>query len=136
MNSEIAVRQIMRPIVSIDSKAKARDAARLMVEKHIGSLVANRDGLPFGMVTERDLMKKILVDGGDPSKVTVGDVMIAPLVTIDVSSTAMDAVRRTIEKQVKRLVVTEEKKIVGIVTQTDLIRSLTNFKTLTKLGMA
>lgn len=136
MNSEIAVRQIMRPIVSIDSKAKARDAARLMVEKHIGSLVANRDGLPFGMVTERDLMKKILVDGEDPSKVTVGDVMIAPLATIDVSSTAMDAVRRMIEKQVKRLVVTEEKKIVGIVTQTDLIKSLTNFKTLTKLGMA
>lgn len=136
MNSEIVVRQIMRTIVSIESKAKTRDAARLMIEKQIGSLVANRDGLPFGIITERDLMKKTLVDGADPSKVTVGDVMIAPLVTIDVSSTLMDAVRRMSEKQVKRLVVTEDKKIIGIVTQTDLIQSLTDFKTLAKLGMA
>ena len=60
MNCEISVRRIMRAIVSIDSKAKAREAARLMVDKQIGSLVANRDGLPFGMVTERDLMKNIL----------------------------------------------------------------------------
>ncbi len=107
-----------------------------MVEKQIGSLVANRDGVPFGMVTEHDLMKKVLVEGADPFKLAVGDVMVAPLVTIDVSSTLMDAVRTMSEKQVKRLAVAEGEKIVGIVTQTDLIHSLTDFKTLTKLGMA
>ncbi len=136
MGSEITIRQLMRTIVSIDTKAKAKDAARLMVEKGIGSLVANRDGLPFGIITERDLMEKIVAQGIDPSKVTVGDVMTAPLATIDASASLFDAARRMVEKQVKRLVVTEHDKIIGIVSQTDLVQSMTDFQKLAKLGLA
>jgi len=134
--SEIAVRQIMRTIVSIDSKAKVKDAARLMVEKGIGSLIANRDGLPFGIVTERDLMEKIAAEGVDPTKMTVSEVMTAPLTTVDASSSIFDAARRMVEKRVKRLVVTDQEKIVGIVTQTDLVSHMTDFQKLAKLGMA
>jgi len=130
------VRQIMRTIVSIDSKAKVKDAARLMVEKGIGSLVANRDGLPFGIVTERDLMEKIAAEGVDPTKMTVSEVMTAPLTTVDVNSSIFDAARRMVEKRVKRLVVTDQEKIVGIVTQTDLVSHMTDFQKLAKLGMA
>jgi CBS domain-containing protein len=126
----------MGTIISIDSKAKARDAARLMVEKRIGSLIANRDGLPFGIVTERDLVDKIVAAAADPSKVTVAEMMTAPLVTIDASSPLIDAARRMVEKQVKRLVVTEHDKIIGIVSQTDLVQSMTDFQKLAKMGMA
>ena len=136
MSSEITVRDIMRTIVSIDSKAKAKDAARMMVEKGIGSLVANRDGLPFGIVTERDLMEKIVARAADPSKLTVGDIMTAPLATIDASSNLIDAARKMVEKQVKRLVVTEHDKIIGILSQTDLVQSMTDFQKLAKMGMA
>ena len=136
MPAEITVRQIMRTIVSIDLKAKAKDAARLMVEKRIGSLIANRDGLPFGIVTERDLVKKIVAQATDPTKVTVGDNMTAPLATIDASSSLIDAARKMVEKQVKRLVVTEHDKIIGIVSQTDLVQSMTDFQKLAKMGMA
>jgi len=134
--SEITVRQIMRTIVSIDSKAKVKDAARLMVEKGIGSLIANRDGLPFGIVTERDLMEKIAAEGVDPTKMTVSEVMTAPLTTVDAGSSIVDAARRMVEKRVKRLVVTDQEKIVGIVTQTDLVSHMTDFQKLAKLGMA
>jgi CBS domain-containing protein len=126
----------MRTIVSIDSKAKVKDAARLMVEKGIGSLIANRDGLPFGIVTERDLMEKIAAEGVDPTKMTVSEVMTAPLTTVDASSSIIDAARRMVEKRVKRLVVTDQDKIVGIVTQTDLVSHMTDFQKLAKLGMA
>jgi len=126
----------MRTIVSIDSKAKAKDAARLMVEKGIGSLVANRDGLPFGIITERDLVEKIVAQATDPSKVTVAEIMTAPLATIDASASLIDAARKMVEKQVKRLVVTEHDKIIGIVSQTDLVQSMTDFQKLAKLGMA
>jgi CBS domain-containing protein len=136
MASEVVVRQIMRTIISIDSKARVKDAARLMVEKHIGSLVANRDGLPFGIVTERDLMEKIAAEGVDPNKMTVSEVMTAPLTTIDASASIVDAARRMVEKQVKRLVVTDQDKIVGIVTQTDLVSHMTDFQKLAKMGMA
>ena len=136
MASEVIVRQIMRTIISIDSKARVKDAARLMIEKGIGSLVANRDGLPFGIVTERDLMEKIAAEGVDPNKMTVSEVMTAPLTTIDVSASIVDAARRMVEKQVKRLVVTDQDKIVGIVTQTDLVSHMTDFQKLARMGMA
>jgi len=126
----------MRTIVSIDSKAKVKDAARLMIEKGIGSLIANRDGLPFGIVTERDLMEKIAAEGVDPTKMTVSEVMTAPLTTVDAGSSIIDAARRMVEKRVKRLVVTDQDKIVGIVTQTDLVSHMTDFQKLAKLGMA
>lgn len=135
MTSEITVRQIMRTIVSIDSKAKAREAAKLMVEKRIGSLIANRDGLPFGIVTEMDLVDKIVAGASDPSKVTVAEMMTAPLVTIDASAPLIDAARRMVEKRVKRLIVTEHDKIIGIVSQTDLVQSMTDFQKLAKMGM-
>ena len=136
VSSEITVRQIMRTIVSVDLKAKAKEAARLMVDKDIGSLIANRDGLPFGIVTERDLMEKIVAGGADPAKVTVGDVMTAPLATVDASASLIDAARKMVEKNIKRLVVTEHEKIIGIVSQTDLVQALTDFRKLAKLGIA
>ena len=135
MSTETIVRQIMRTIVSVDSKAKAKDAARLMTEKHIGSLIANRDGLPFGIVTERDLMEKIVAQGADPTKVTVSEIMTAPLATVDASASLIDAARKMIEKRVKRLVVTEHDKIIGIISQTDVVQNLSDFRTLAKMGM-
>ncbi|MGA2783860.1 MAG: CBS domain-containing protein [Candidatus Bathyarchaeia archaeon] len=136
MSTELAIRQIMRTIVSVDSKSKVKEAARMMVEKGIGSLIANRDGLPFGIITERDLMEKIVAEGVDPAKITVGEVMTAPLTTIDATATIVDAARRMIEKQVKRLVVTDREKIIGIVSQTDLVQHMTDFQKLAKMGMA
>jgi len=135
LSSDITVSKIMRTIISIDSKAKVKDAARMMVDKGIGSLVANRDGLPFGMVTERDLVAKIVALGADPSKLTVADVMIAPLTTIEASASLIDAARKMVEKQIKRLVVTEHDKIIGIISQTDLVQHMTDFQKLAKMGL-
>ena len=135
MSTETSVRQFMRTIVSVDSKSKVKDAARMMIEKGIGSLIANRDGLPFGIVTERDLMEKIVAAGADPGKITVGDVMTAPLTTIDADASIVDAARRMVEKRVKRLVVTDREKIIGIVSQTDLVQIMTDFHKLAKMGL-
>jgi signal-transduction protein with cAMP-binding, CBS, and nucleotidyltransferase domain len=135
MGSEITVRQIMRTIIAVDSKAKVKDAARMMVDRNIGSLIANREGLPFGIVTERDLVEKIVAVGADPVKIAVADVMTAPLTSIDASATLIDAARKMIEKRIKRLIVTEHDKIIGIVSQTDLVQSMTDFQKLAKMGM-
>lgn len=135
MSPEVTVSKIMRTIISIDTKAKVKDAARMMVDKGIGSLVANRDGLPFGIVTERDLVQKIVALGADPSKLTVSDVMIAPLTTIEASASLIDAARKMSEKQIKRLVVTEHDKIIGIISQTDLVQHMNDFQKLAKMGL-
>ena len=132
---ETTVRQIMRPIISIDSKAKVKDAALLMAEKKIGSLIVNRNGLPFGMVTERDMMREIVAQALDASKVSVGDIMSVPLVTLDASASIVEAARKMVEKKVKRLAIAEENKITGIVSQTDLVQHMTDFQKLAKMGM-
>ena len=135
MTAETTVRQIMRPIISIDSKAKVKDAALLMVEKKIGSLIVNRNGLPFGMVTERDMTREIVAQALDASKVSVGDIMSVPLVTVEASASIVEAARKMVEKKVKRLAVTRENKITGIVSQTDLVQHMTDFQKLAKMGM-
>lgn len=136
MATDPSIRQIMHTILSIDSKSKVKEAARIMVEKGVGSLIANRDGLHFGIITERDLMEKIVAEGVDPAKITVAEVMTAPLTTIDAAASMVDAARRMVEKQVKRLVVTDQDKIIGIVSQTDLVQHMTDFQKLAKMGMA
>jgi len=136
MSSETTVRDIMRTIISIDSNAKVRDAARMMVDRNVGSVVVNRGGSPFGIVTERDLVRKIVAQGSDPSKLSVADVMTAPLTIIDASASLIDAARKMGEKRIKRLIVTEHDKIIGIVTQTDLVQHTTDFGKLAKMGMA
>jgi len=135
MTAETTVHQIMRPIISIDSKAKVKDAALLMVEKKIGSLIVNRNGLPFGMVTERDMTREIVAQALDASKVSVGDIMSVPLVTVEASASIVEAARKMVEKKVKRLAVTRENKITGIVSQTDLVQHMTDFQKLAKMGM-
>jgi CBS domain-containing protein len=61
--------------------------------------------------------------------------MTAPLATIEASASLVDASRKMVEKQVKRLVVTERENIIGIISQTDVVRHLADFRTLAKMGM-
>lgn len=126
----------MRSIVSVDVNTKVKDAAKIMVQKAIGSLIINKEGEPFGMVTDMDLVDKIVAAGADPSRVTVGEIMTVPLATIDVDASLVDASRRMVEKQVKRLAVSESGRIVGIVSQTDIVREITDLEKLAKFGIA
>jgi signal-transduction protein with cAMP-binding, CBS, and nucleotidyltransferase domain len=81
-------------------------------------------------------MEKIVAQGVDPTKVTVGEIMTAPLATIDASASLVDAARKMVEKRLKRLVVTEHDNIIGIISQTDVVQHLADFRTLAKMGMA
>ncbi len=106
-----------------------------MIDKGIGSVIVTKDGKPFGIVTERDLVEEIVLNSIDPVRATVAEVMVVPLTTIDGNATLVDATRRMLEKQVKRICVTENGEVVGIVSQTDIVHELTDLKRLAKLGM-
>jgi signal-transduction protein with cAMP-binding, CBS, and nucleotidyltransferase domain len=135
MSTTTQVRDIMRPIIAVDIGTRVREAARLMMDRGIGSVIVNKDGKPFGIVTERDLVKRVILDSVDPTRSTVAEVMVAPLTTIDASATLVDATRRMLEKQIKRICVTEKGEVVGIVSQTDIVHELTDLKRLAKLGI-
>ena len=124
-----------REVVTIDPESTLHEAARIMGEKHVGSLIVLKYDTPVGMITERDLLSKVSASGIDLEKDwLVGGVSIKeekvekfmayPLVTIRLTAKIKEAAQMMIEKRIRRLAVFEGGKLVGIITTSDLIRSL------------
>ena len=118
------VKEIMsKEVATITPEASMNEAATIMGEKHIGSLVVEKYHTPVGIVTERDLLTKVLAPGKDLTKEKVENTMSYPLVTICLTAKIREAAREMIKKK-GRLAVFECGKLMGIVTASDLIRSL------------
>ena len=118
-----ALRNMMTPvIITLDAEASLGEAMRLMVEKDIGSVVVTREDKMVGIITERDVVKKICVDH-ECALMKVGDVMSSPLVTIDGGATLGEAADKMAIKKIRRLLVTEEGEIAGLVTERDIMRA-------------
>lgn len=118
------VKDIMsKDVVTIAPEALMAEAAKIMGEKHIGSLIVTKYDTPVGIVTERDLLSKVLALEKDPKTERVEAVMSYPLITIGPTSKIKEAARQMILKK-SRLAVFESGKLVGVITASDLIRSL------------
>jgi CBS domain-containing protein len=109
--------------VTIPLDANMAEAAKIMGAKHVGSLLLETDHDVVGIITERDLLTKILAKGRNPDAVKVSEVMSSPLVTITPTATIKQAAQTMIVTK-GRLVVFQETQLVGIVTAADLIKSL------------
>ena len=117
-----AVRHVMsKPIITVDSECSAQDAIKLMVEKNIGALVVTEKNKHVGIVTERDVLKKCCPEGSCRD-VKVREIMSKPLVTVEGEIPIGEAVEIMTDRNIRRLLVTEKGKNVGIVTQKDLMR--------------
>jgi CBS domain-containing protein len=110
-------------VVTTSPDVDMAKAARTMGERHIGSLIIVEKDEPRGIVTERDLLSKILAKGKDPEQVRVGDVMSSPVITIRPTARIKEAAQTMMERKA-RLVVLRDGRLVGIVTAADLIKSL------------
>ena len=110
-------------VITINPESSMAEAARIMGEKHIGSLIVKKYETPVGIVTERDLLSKVLAWGKDPVKEKVEASMSFPLVMIDPSAKIKEAAQMMIQKK-GRLAVFDGGKLVGVITASDLISSL------------
>ncbi len=111
-------------LVTIDREESLSTVATFMTEKRIGSVLVTQHGVVVGIVTERDLVQKVVGLDKDPNQVTVGTVMSSPLIDIDVNRTVHDASDLMAEKGIRHLTVTENHAIVGILSIRDLIRMI------------
>ena len=117
-----AVRHVMsKPLITVDGESLAQNAINLMVEKGIGSLVVTEKNKLLGIVTERDVLRKCCPEASC-MKVKVKEIMSKPLVTVEGQTPLGEAVETMTNRNIRRLLVTERGKIVGIVTQKDLMR--------------
>lgn len=112
-----------RNVLTISPNATMAEAARLMGDRHIGSLIVVAEGKATGIVTERDLISGVLAGGKDPKKIKVKDCMSRGLFTVRPIATVKEAAQEMMRKK-GRLVVTEQGQVVGIITAADLIKTL------------
>ena len=119
------VQDIMtKDVVAVDENMTALDAARLMTEKGISSLIIEKDHVPVGIISERDFVKKICLKDMQPSTINVGSIM-SKIQTYASPDTPVDvAVQRMVNHKIRRLPVISDGKVIGIITVTDLAKHL------------
>ncbi len=121
----IPVKKIMtKRIIETGMNTTIREAARIMKEKGIGSLLIRKDQEILGIVTETDIVQKVVANGSDPSRTSVESIMSSPLLTIESEKSEIDAYDLMDERHVRHLAVTEGDRIVGVISVRDLLRSL------------
>jgi len=132
--SEIG-RIMVSDVLTITPENTLYEAAKIMGENRIGSLIVMKYKTPVGIITERDLLREVvdkeialekdwLAGGVSIKEEKVEKIMSYPLITISRESSIKEAAQMMIEKKIRRLAVTESGKLVGIVTAADLIRCL------------
>ena len=112
-----------REVITIDENASVKEAADIMNEDEISCIVATKKGQPVGIITERDLLKRIVSEGRNAEKTRVKRIMSTPLITVAPSIDAEEAARLMFEKKIKKLAVVDQNRLVGIVSLTDIARA-------------
>ena len=119
------VKNVMaKPVITIDKNGSVYEAAKTMSEKGIGCVVVTENGKPVGIATERDILQRVVAKDLDASKVMMKDIMTKPLITINGNMPIINAIRVMEKNNVRRLLIVEKGRLVGIVTQRDLLRVL------------
>lgn len=119
-----------RRILSVGPDAPVIDAARTMQEAKVGALLVAESSRFIGIVSEADLVRRVLAVGGDAQQVRVAEVMRAPIITIEIDRSAHEASDLMAERGIRHLAVTDAGKIVGMLSVRDLLKYFKNWGTL------
>jgi signal-transduction protein with cAMP-binding, CBS, and nucleotidyltransferase domain len=119
----LRVRDLMtRNMITIQAEDSIIKAARVMDEKGVSSVVVKNGAEFSGMVTERNIISRVVSKGLNPQEITVSKVMSTPLVTISPDATIEQAARKMRDNKIRRLLVAENHQKIGIITESDIVR--------------
>jgi CBS domain-containing protein len=120
----ILVKDVMsKPAITIDYRKSAKAAGDLMRRNRRGFLVVTKGHKPIGVISDSDLINKIVAKGANPSKLAVHALMNKPIVTISPAEDVLEAVKKMKKSNVHRLPVVDKSRVVGILSLTDIARS-------------
>ncbi len=115
------IRDIMeKDVITIENDKTAQDAAKIIAENDISFLVVMNDGIPQGVLSESDFVRRIAVEDKKSSDVLVSEIMSYKFRSVGPTTTIEDAIQKMLNKNIRRLLVLDNEKLVGVVTQTDL----------------
>jgi len=124
----ISIETVMRrpPVTALFS-----DNVSLVIEKmisnNIGAVIVMSGGNPVGIVTERDILERVVRAGKDPNKTRAEEIMSSPLISIEADKTVKDALILMRDKKIRRLGVTRRERLIGIVTERRLLDALASY---------
>jgi len=113
------VKEIMKKVITVNSKITLKEAATIMSKKGIGCLVAVEKGAILGIITERDILKYI--SKSNNLHVPIEEIMSQDVITIDANADLLEAANLMFQHRIKKLPVIEKGKLVGIITATDIV---------------
>lgn len=121
----MTVREFMSsPLVTLESETSVADACKLMGEKHIGSILLSRNGVVYAIFTERDLMSRVVPEKKSLASVALKSHASSPLITVEPATDVKEAARIMAEMKVRRLVVVQDGRPVGMFTAADLAKAV------------
>ena len=123
-NSSILVKDIMtKALISVNTETTVFQVAKMMQQGGIGAVLVKKDDHLVGIITDRDYATKI-VSNNLPSDTSVEKIMSSPLITINFDESISAAAHRMTSKKIRKLPVTDNGKIIGLITSTDLVTQL------------
>jgi CBS domain-containing protein len=119
------VRDIMeKNVITIDYTKNALDASVILKEKEISFLVILKEGKPEGIVSERDIVRKIAAENIKSSQIQLEKIMSKNFKWVEPETEVEHAVQKMLNNNIRRLIVLEDEKLVGVITQTNLAEVL------------
>lgn len=113
---------MIRNVITVNADITVKEAVKIMNKNEIGSLVVIKEKRLVGILTERDILKRVLAESKNPEKTKVSQIMSTPVIAASPQTDLEEAAKLMFEKNVKKLPVVSEEKLVGLVTLTDLAR--------------
>ena len=118
-------RDIMQKnVITIELEKTAQYASTILKENDISFLVVVEDSKPVGIVSERDIVRKIVAENKEASKIQLESIMSKKFKWVEPNSSIESAVQKMLNNNIRRLVVLEDENLVGVITQTDLTEFL------------
>ena len=122
MESKITLESIARaPVPTVLLSTHVSEIAKIMVKQNVGAVVVARDDEPLGIVTERDILERVVLANKDLDEVVAQEIMTEPLLTIDSTRSIVEAIGIMRKNNLRRLVVVKGEKLVGLVTERRLL---------------
>jgi len=122
--SETKIKDVMtKALISVDPTTSLYQISKMMEQGGMGSILVKKDGVPSGIITDRDFAIKIAAYGISMDS-TVEKIATFPLQTINSNDSLLDAAKLMSDKKIRKLAVVEEGKVAGIITSTDLVNQL------------
>jgi len=117
-----------KDIVTVDGALSVFAASKIMLEKNVDYLIVLEKAQPAGIVTERDLVLKVMAKGEDPSKMRISECMSTPIVTTDPDAAIEEAVKTMAKHGIRRLPVVRDTIIYGVFTSQDLAKNFNKYE--------